>query len=155
MFWMFLLKLFVADWICVLLFAIGLMVVLAPFALVARKESGTTIAAIPMLVVAVAFQAYFWGLWGGFCSATAIKHSAMPDVSHHWLYYVVGFGFCTAPLSWMASKERMMSQTAEEARGVERGASQYSLIAIAAFIVFSIWPSLSEWPYSWILRFVV
>jgi hypothetical protein len=155
MFWIFLLKLFVADWICVLVFAIGLMVVLAPFALVARKESAVAIVGIPMLVVAIAFQAYFWGLWAAFCSATAVKHSAMPEVSHHWLYYVIGFGFCVAPLGWLASKERMMSQTTEDARAVERGASQYSLIAIVAFIVFSVWPSLSEWPYSWILQFVV
>jgi hypothetical protein len=155
MFWRFLLKMFIADFACMFVFAFALMAVLAPFALVARQESPAKILVIPMAVIAGAFQVYFWGLWAAFCSATAAKYSAMAEVSHHWLYYVAGFMFCTGPLGYMAHKETQMAQSYDEVRGIQRGTSLYSLIAVVAFIVFCIRPSLHAWPYSWALRFVV
>ena len=154
MFWKFLLKMSVADLLCVYVFAFALVVVLAPLLLIARKESRTKFAGPPLVVVAAAFQIYFWGLWAAFCSATAAKYQQCRK-SLSWLYYLAAFAFCTAPLAYLAHKETMMAQSSAEVSNTERGTALYSLLAIAAFLVFSVWPSLYSWAYSWALGFVV
>jgi hypothetical protein len=157
MFWRFLFTLFVADIICTLAFAVLITALLAPLLLVARKESMALVAAVGILVavVAGASQIYFWGLWAAFCSATAAKYSAMPEISQHWVYYLVAFMACTAPLSYLASQEVAAAQNSAEANNTRRGTAMYGVIAIVAFIAFSVWPNLYSWPYSWALAHIV
>ena len=157
MFWKFLIIMIAADFLCFIIFAFLVTALLAPLALVGRKNSVAliTAVAIPQIILAGVVQIYFWGLWAAFCSAMAAKYSVMPEISHHWVYYVVAFLCCTAPITYMESREIAAAENASEASSTRRGTSVYRAIAIAAFVVFSIWPSLYSWPYSWVLTHIV
>ncbi len=155
MFLKFVVTMAIADFVCILVFSLVMVAVFAPFMLIARNESALKVAAVPMTVIGGSLQVYFWGLWGAYCAGAAIKFSAMPVVSHHWVYYVIAFMFCTAPLGYLASREIGTAQDSGEARSIQRGSSIFGTIAIVAFILFCIWPNLTARPYSWALAHVL
>jgi hypothetical protein len=155
MFWHFILRMVIADFVCLFIFGLALMAVLAPFALVSRKASPSRVLVIAMAVTGGAFQVYFWGLWAAFCSATAARYSAMPGVSHHWLYYIAGFMFCSGPLSYIQLKDTQSAQSRDEVSEIDHYTAFYSWIALVAYIVFCIRPASYTWLYSCALRSVV
>jgi len=155
MFWTFLITMVVADFVCTIAFSLLLVAIMSPLALLARQERAAVAVALVVVILAGVLQIYFWGLWAAFCSAIAVKYSALPGVSYHWVYYVIGFLSCTAPLSYLARQEVAVAENAAEANNTRRGTSVYSAIAIVAFVLFCIWPTLYSWPYSWALRYIV
>ena len=78
-----------------------------------------------------------WAAWG---ASLTVHYSQLPDVAHHWLYYVVGGCLCLGALASMEDAENN---------------SPHSLFAMIAFIIFCIWPSLMQWPYGWFLNRIV
>lgn len=154
MFWKFILKMLVAEGICIFSFFvftfISLFLQVAP---VTSKASARKVLALLSVVVAGAFQLFFWCFWAAFCSASAAKFSIAPVVSHHWLYYVAAFIYCTTPCAVISKAYRGFHSAA--AHDIQRHVTLYNLIAATAFIIFCIWPALYAWPYSWALGFVV
>ncbi|MBI3417842.1 MAG: hypothetical protein HY043_21325 [Verrucomicrobia bacterium] len=155
MYWKYFLKFMLADFLCTIVFTFVVVTTLVPLAFGAKVQTAGKILAVPVIVVSGAAQIYFWGFWAAFCSGFAAKYSAMPTVSHRWLYYVTAFFFCTAPLGWLSLEETQVAQSSQERRGIERGTTLYSLVAIAAFLVFCFWPALVEWPYAWALSHIL
>jgi len=137
----------------------GLIAVIAPFGLVVKAaESRPTLAkifAVPFTIVAGGFQFYFWGGWSAFCVALADKYVARPETSAHWLYWTVAFLSCTSPLAYLTSQEMQTSQSANEARGTQRGGCMYSIAAMLAFFLFFVWRDGRELLYGWALHFIV
>jgi hypothetical protein len=128
------------------------MACIAPMALFAKSESPPKLVALPFLGIAGIYQIYFWGFWSAFCVAMTIKFTHKPEVTWNWLYWIVGFIWCTSLIGWLAHKEKQNSQSQEEARGIQKGTTLYSLIAIVAFLAFSFFPSLTLPPYGWALK---
>jgi len=141
-----------SGFLAVLIFSIGLMACIAPMALFAKSESPPKLVALPFLGIAGIYQIYFWGFWSAFCVAMTIKFTHKPEVTWNWLYWIVGFIWCTSLIGWLAHKEKQSSQSHEEARGIQKGTTLYSLIAIVAFLAFSFFPSLILPPYGWALK---
>ena len=143
--------LLIADFPAIMLFSFGLSAFLAPLALLAKSKDPPVIVIIPFLILVVAFQIYFWGAWSAFCVAVAYNFASKPEVTWDWLYFITGFFESTSLIGWLSYKERMGS-SAEDQRGIAAGTMWYSLVAIAAYLVFAIWPDLMNVPYGWLLR---
>lgn len=148
------LMLLVAGFLAVFVFSLGVMACLAPLALFPRAQNLPKAAGYPFVTLAGAFQVYFWGFWAAYCVALTMSFTKKPDVTWNWLYWVTAFGWSISLVGWFAHKERQSSTSAEDARGTERGAVIYSLIALVAFVVFAFAPSLMRVPYGWALRFL-
>jgi hypothetical protein len=141
------------SFLAVLIFSIGLMVCIAPLARFAKSDNPPKMVTLPFLGIAGIYQIYFWGFWSAFCVAMTIKFTYKPEVTYNWLYWIVGFIWCTSLIGgWLAHKEKQSSQSFEEARGIQKGTILYSLIAIGAFLVFAFSPSLMLTPYGWALK---
>jgi hypothetical protein len=143
-----------AGFLAVLIFSIGLMALLAPMALF--KESESRPKAITVLIYSILgiYQIYFWGFWSAFCVVMTFKFAQKPEVTLPWLYWIAGFIWCISLIGWLAQKERQGSQSLEEAQSIQKGTTFYSLIAIAAFLVFAFLPSLMQQPYGWALKYL-
>jgi len=140
-----------AGFLAVLIFSVGLMACLAPLTLFKKSERPPKVIILPFFGIAAVYQIYFWGLWSAFCVAMTIRFTQKPEVNWDWLYWIAGFMWCISLIGWLAHKERQGSQSLEEARGIQKGTTLYSLIAIAAFLVFAFAPSLMLPPYGWAL----
>jgi len=145
--------LLIAGLPAIFLFSFGVIAFLAPLALFAKSEKPPVVAMVPFMILAGAFQIYFWGGWSAFCVAVAYNFTSKPEVTWDWLYFVTGFFQSTALIEWLSYKERMV-RTAEDQRSIQSGTMWYSLVAIAAYIVFAIWPHLMNAPYGWFLRLI-
>jgi hypothetical protein len=140
-----------AGFPAVLIFSVGLMVTLAPMALFAKSGNPPKAFMLPLMGIAGIYQVYFWGFWSAFCVAMTSKFTQKPEVTWDWLYWITGFMECTALIGWLAFKERRGSRSLAEVGGIEKGTILYSLIAIAAFLVFAFAPSFMLRPYGWAL----
>ena len=155
MYWKYFLIFVAAQFVCLILFSFVVVATLAPLAISVKSQSVARILAMPVMIASGLAQVYFWGFWVAFCSGFATKYATMPTVSYRWLYYVTAFFFCTGPLGYLSHKESQTAQSSLEQRGIARGTLLYSLVAIAAFFVFRVWPGLVEWPYGWALHYVL
>lgn len=126
----------------------------SPLALFARSGHPPKIIMFPLLAVAGIYQIYFWGLWSAFCVAVTIQFTQKPEVSWDWLYWVFGFMESTSLIAWLSHKERQTSRSVQEVRGIEKGTILYSLVAIIAFFIFALSPSLMIPPFGWALKLV-
>jgi hypothetical protein len=95
-------------------------------------------------------QAVYWGFWAAWCSSTAAG-SAQSHTIIGWLYYIIAFAFCAAPIQWLTEKEAAASPTLQEKSDVLRGARRYRVVALLAFVVFSLWPASRRFLYGWAL----
>ncbi len=155
MFWIFLIRLAVGGFVCVLLFSLLITALHLPVLLAGRFGRGEKVAMYLLFITALPTQIFYWGLWSAYCSLLTLEYIAAPLNSLHWLYYLAGFGSCVAPLAYFTSAEAQTKQSSEEARGLVNGSLVYSSIAVIAFVVFCIWPQWSFPPYSWFLRHVI
>ncbi len=140
------------GFLAVLIFSIGLMACIAPLALFAKSESLPKVVMFFLLSIAGAYQIYFWGFWSAFCVAMTFKFTQKPEVTWDWLYWISGFMWCFSLIGWLAHKEKQSSQSLEESRGIQKGTTRYSLIAIVAFLAFAFFPSLILPLYGWALK---
>jgi hypothetical protein len=83
--------------------------------------------------------------WSAYGTTQAIIYSSGPSVEHAWIYFVIGFFLCHGPIIYMFSKDRLRSAV---------GSFFGIAITMDAYIIFSIWPTLMEWPYGWFLHWV-
>ena len=74
--------------------------------------------------------------------------SAKPAVQHHWMYYVLGFFGCLAPIQAMASHDR------EPDNATTLKQSVAIILVAVAFIAFQFVPYLMM-PWSWLVRFLL
>jgi hypothetical protein len=127
---------FVFTWICPFLH--GPFLGLAMLAL--RKTKDEKIRGWTWLVLALAFAGTAYVLWGWAAYVAWLAHSwsVTPEVTQHWLYYVIGFFGCVSPLSAMAAGER------------NTGSSVHILLTSVAFVVFCIWPVTAIGMYGWL-----
>ncbi len=137
-----------------ILFSLGIVACLAPLALFARSQHPPKAVMYPVFALGAAFQIYFWGFWAAICVAVTMHFTRKPEVTWDWLYWMDAFSWCTALIGWFAHKERQTSKSEKEARGIAGGAMLYSLVAIAAFLLFAFRPSLMGAAYGWALRVV-
>ena len=92
------------------------------------------------LVMAIVFAGNAYVLWAWAAYIAHLSHywSAAPEVTHHWLYFVIGFFGCVGPLGSMAAGETNI------------GTSIHFFLTSIAFIVFCIWPMASTTLYGWL-----
>ena len=140
------------GFIAVLVFSFGLMACLAPLALFRGSQDPSKAFTLPITAIAGIYQVYFWGFWSAFCVAMTTKYTQKPEVTWDWLYWITGFMECISLIAWLAHKERQSSQSLEEVRGIQKGTSFYSLVAVVAFLVFAFAPRLMVAPYGWVLK---
>jgi tetratricopeptide (TPR) repeat protein len=98
-----------------------------------------TVASYPVLVLCNLWSAYLVCGWAAFAAGLTAFYSQSPGVTHHWLYYGMGFAVCEAPLTAMSMGKKALLTPL------------LYLIGILAYIVFCIWPFLMQWPYAWVL----
>ena len=93
------------------------------------------------LVGPLIFAGNAYVLWGWAAYVARLTHSwsAAPDVTQHWLYYILGFFGCVSPLSAMAAGED------------NTGSAIHIFLTAFAFITFCIWPVTAFVLYGWIL----
>jgi hypothetical protein len=101
-------------------------------------------------IVAFAVQAYFWGIWAAYCSVMARSWAA--SATYPIVYYFFVLSACASPITWMSQKEMATARSAAEALGIVRGTVLYSLIAVVAYLIFTIWPTTRETIYGWIAQ---
>ncbi len=153
MFWSFFIGLFIASIIFPFVYtflAIPLFGLMGLF-FVVQGEDGSgnkkrfNFLAYPIKILVLLTNVYILSGWSAYAASRAFVYTSVPQVSNKWIYYVVGFFLCYGPLSFMASKEPPEGQSS---------ALYGILIGMAAYILFSIWPSLMAWPYGWFLRWI-
>jgi len=141
-----------AGFLAVLIFSIGFMACLAPMALLTKSKKPSYLVTFLLFGIVGIYQIYFWGLWSAFCVAMTIRFIHKPDVNWVWLYWISGFFWCISLIGWLVHKETQLSESTEEVRSVQKGATLYSLINIVAFLVFAFAPSLMIHPYGWAIK---
>ena len=144
--------LLVAVFPAAIILGIGVMLIMLPFTPLLKSDSPPKIVLIPTMVVAGAYQSLFLGFMGCICVGVTTKYIQKPDVTWDWLYWICGFMWCTSLLGWLLQKEQQTITSTQEARSVDTGAMIYSLITIAAFLIFAFVPNLVEWPYGWFMN---
>ena len=97
----------------------------------------------PIMLVVFLAHAYVFCGWSAYISARALVYTNHPEVTHTWLYYLVGFFMCSGPLSYMAAKENDPEN--------KNGHLLYIGLVIVAYLIFSIWPIIMHVPYGWFL----
>jgi len=155
MFWGFLLRLLIGDFLVPIVFSFMIVPLLGLLALTNRGKPNLSLLGYPVLALLLLAQLYFWGMWAAYCAALAVVRASHPDVTHSWLYYVVAFLCVTAPIGYLSSQEQASGTSAQEARGIQRGSTLYGAFAIVAFLAFSLWPGLMATPYSWFIALTV
>ena len=138
----------------ILIFSVGLMGLLSPLALFSKSEEPPKAIVLPLIGLAGLYQVYFWVLWSAFCVALTYKYTIRPEVTWDWLYFVIGFMWCTALIGWLSHKEQQMSESLENTRGILSGTLMYKIVAVVAYIVFAIWPHLMLVPFGWALDLI-
>ena len=98
--------------------------------------------------VAMLWQMYVLLAWCIVCLFLTLAASSRSEVHNHWMYYVLGFLGCLAPIQAMASYDREPSKAT-----VLKQSFAITLVAVA-FIVFPFVPRLTI-PWSWLVRFLV
>jgi hypothetical protein len=136
----------------VLVFSLGLMACMIPLAPFLKSKNPPKAVMFPIMAVAGCYQVYFWGLWAAFCVAVTTRFTQKPEVTWDWLYWIFGFMWCTSLIGWLAQKEQQSITSVEEAHSAQSGTKFYSLIAVAAFLIFAFAPNLAEWPYGWFMN---
>ena len=115
-----------------------------------------------VLGIAVLYLIYFSGAWGAFCVALTQKQINRPEVTWDWIYRVVGGVFCFAvSRQWM--KDTLRPGVKDNPPPNLQLAVAYFLhlstlspvVAIVAYVGFSIWPSLIRLPYGWLSIFSI
>jgi len=147
----FVVVLFIADMVAPIVFSF-VVVPLAGLGAITVRGGKPTLFTYPVLALAFVAQAYFWGLWGGACSWLAAGYAASPHAWPAWVYYAFAFGACTGPIGFLLAKERAAAQSVGEVTAIEKGSVLYSLIAILAYVGFSIWPVAAAPLYGWVLK---
>ena len=142
--------LLVSAFPAILLFSFGLIACLAPLALFMKSKKPPLIAVIPSMILAGAFQLYYWGIWSAYCVATTYKFTLRPTVTWDWIYFVAGFLDASFLIAWLSHKERQ-GESAASQKEIASGTMYYALAAWLAFITFAIWPKLMIRPYGWAL----
>ena len=129
------------------------MACLAPLALFAKMEKPPMVIVIPLMILAGAFQVYFWGRWSAYSVATTYKFTLRPEVTWDWLYFVCGFFNSSSLIAWLSHKERQ-GESATRQREIQSGTMYYAAVAWLAYIVFAIWPKLTLPVYGWAMDYV-
>ena len=91
-----------------------------------------------VMVIAFAVNAYVLGGWAAYIAHLSHSWSAAPEVTQHWLYFVIGFFGCVGPLFSMAEGETNI------------GTAIHTYLTSIAFIVFCIWPIAATTLYGWL-----
>lgn len=154
MFWQFSIPLFIASIIFPFVYALvitpffGLLVLLVAseeLTKETRLQALMPVFSYPVMAIMSIANVYILAGWSAYCAFRTVAFASHPEVTHGWLYYITGFSLCEGPLGYMASKEGPETPT---------GTFLHVVIAMAAFVVFCIWPILMDLPYGWLLRWL-
>lgn len=157
MFWRFLLKLILANVLVFVVFAVLFTALAGPLVLAtktAKNESAKSGMSFVVILLLAAFQIYFWAGWSAFCALLAHRYTDHASVSADWIYWIVSFFACIAPLSQYAKREAH-SGLGNPDEGQDRSGCLYPPVAVAAFLTFAFWPAGAAQPFGWFLRILV
>jgi hypothetical protein len=135
----------IAGLVALVIFSAGLMACLYPFYLFSKSAPPSKVTMLPMAAIAGLYQMYFWGLWSAFCVTMTIS-------TWDWLYWMSGFFFCGSLIGWLTHKEQRAKDSLSETRDIHRGAMLYGFVAVIAFVMFALNPSLMDLTFGWALR---
>jgi hypothetical protein len=96
------------------------------------------------------WQIYVVLAWCTLALMLTSRFSGRPTVEHHWIYYVMGFFGCLAPISFMLSFDRHRGRELDPMREVQQFLTL--TLTAAGFIGFAVMPSLML-PWHWVQRF--
>jgi hypothetical protein len=116
--------------------------VAAPLAWVSSKGEPNRPLFYTALAIAWAWQLYILLAWCVVALALTNLFSSRPQVTHHWVYFIMGFWGCLAPVQYMQSFDH--GDARQQLKGV--GAV---LLTATAFIAFAYVPTLSN-PWNWL-----
>ena len=85
---------------------------------------------IPMTIIANLYNSYVMTAWAAFCVYFTMLYIQNNDISHAWIYYILGFMACGGTLSQMARNEDPNAFATNLA----------IIVAPISFIIFAIWP---------------
>jgi hypothetical protein len=154
MFWTFFFTLLAADFIVVFAFSALLLVVVAPFSwLVSPLKNHPRLAAcvaVPSALLIGAVQLYFWCGWAAFCSEIAHRFSAVPTVSHRWLYWLLAFLSACYPLTRLNYREARLTCTsyADRIHKTKVGCL-WTLVPLVSFLGFALWRDAIKLAFGW------
>ena len=130
----------------------GVMLLLAPTALLKKNSSSFRIAALPFWLLTGLFQAGFWGLWAALCVAIILKFTQVPGVQAQWLYWFTGFLSCVVLIGLITYENIRGGRSIAGIRGIQNGWTLFSLVAVMAFSAFSYKPSYGIQTYGFVLK---
>lgn len=99
---------------------------------------------VPMTIIANLYNSYIMTAWAAFCVYFTMLYIQNNDISHAWVYYILGFMACGGTLSQMARGE------APDAFATNLAV----IVAPVAFVVFAIWPSGIYYLHWWWLSLI-
>lgn len=85
---------------------------------------------IPATIISNLYNSYVMTAWAAFCVYFTMLYIHNNDISHAWIYYILGFMACGGTLVQMARGE------APDAFATNLAI----IVAPVAFIIFAIWP---------------
>jgi hypothetical protein len=98
--------------------------------------------------VGMLWQMYLLLAWCIVALFFTVGFSTKPEVQHHWMYYILGFCGCLAPIQEMASHD------VQPDRATTLKQSIAIIVVASAFITFQFVPHLMM-PWAWVVRFLV
>ncbi len=125
------------------------MPIVAPIGFLASRFKNEKNPLVYMMgAVGMLWEMYLLLAWCIVALFFTVAFSAKPAVQHHWMYYLLGFCGCLAPIQAMASYDR----DADTATTLKQ---LFALVVVAvAFIVFQLLPYLML-PWYWLLRLLL
>jgi hypothetical protein len=108
--------------------------------MLATRKNPEKARALIWFVGAIGFLGTAYVLWGWAAYIAHLSHtfSSTPEVTHHWLYFVLGFFGCVAPLASMSAGEDNI------------GSVIHFYLTAIVFIVFCVWPAAATLLYGWL-----
>ena len=141
------------SWLGLMIFSLGVFACMLPLFPFLRGDNPNPpkLITFTTIFLAALYQIYFWGLWSSYCVAVVMRFTQKTEVTSDWLYWVCGFMWCSALIGWLSAKEQQ-GQTLKNAQATQRGTLLYKSLAIVAFAMFALYPSLCELPYGWFFK---
>jgi hypothetical protein len=143
---------------CVLAYIIFTLskLILLPLGMFKKPQQAVTVL---LLGLASLYLIYFSGCWAAFCGAMTYKYTNKPEVTWDWLYFLIGGLWCVSLSRFWVKATIEVNPSEGEQVPVQLQMGVYlfphiatisSIVAIASYICFAIWPSLMRVPYGWL-----
>jgi hypothetical protein len=149
--WKMILRFILANLVLVVVYLILGSILLFIFRIMVNYTQRITGFVFFSIVIAIILQIYLWTLWSSFCVTTIKYYINSPEVTHSWIYYIVGFLGTVSIL--FSIEERFKSLKLKSNNNINLKVFEkvkllifwmdiYFIFVLIGFIFFCIFPSL-------------